>query len=193
MMQSPTAFSDMKEKFQQLAQLTNEAEAGLTKSLDLVEGREKQAALVESQFAEHQNKLTEAVGLTKKLKYQFDHIDEQDLLPNQLQTIAMLQKQIESLEDQVIDRDAALQEIESQMKQDYEQHDQLIRKLNFEVSLVKCCVPGFSSSPTVSPIFPCGLLPLHYVGTRSEKSALWSGGKIALQRCLHPAGRLPLP
>ena len=53
--------------------------------------------------------------------------------PDQLQTIAVLQKQIESLEDQVIDRDVALQEIESQMKQDYEQHDQLIRKRNREV------------------------------------------------------------
>jgi hypothetical protein len=131
--QSPTAFSDAREKFQLLTQLTDETDTALKRSLVLVANREEQATLVGTQFAEHEKKLAEAVGINKKLKDQFDHIDEQDLLPDQLQTIAMLQKQIESLEDQVIDRDAALQEIESQMKQDYEQHDQLIRKLNSEV------------------------------------------------------------
>lgn len=95
--------------------------------------REEEVTRFGSRFAEHERKLAEAVGLNKRLKDQFDHIDEQDLLPDQLQTIGMLQKQIESLEDQVIDRDAALQEIDSQMKQDYEQHQQLIRKLNSEV------------------------------------------------------------
>ena len=116
-----------------LVQLTDETETTLQRSFDIVADREEQAMLVSTQFTEHERKLAEAVGINKKLKDQFDHIDEQDLLPDQLQTIAMLQKQIESLEDQVIDRDAALQEIESQMKQDYEQHDQLIRKLNSEV------------------------------------------------------------
>ena len=90
--------------------------------------------LVSNQLAEHERRLTEVVGVNKKLQEQFDHIEEWDLLPDQLQTIAMLQQQIESLEDQVIDRDAALQAIESQMKQDYEQHDQLISKLKFQVS-----------------------------------------------------------
>ena len=137
--QSPTAFSDAREKFQLLTQLTDETDTALKRSLDLVANRQVQATLVGTQFAEHEKKLAEAVGINKKLKDQFDHIDEQDLLPDQLQTIAMLQKQIESLEDQVIDRDAALQEIESQMKQDYEQHDQLIRKLNSEVHT---CVYG---------------------------------------------------
>ena len=123
-----------------LTQLTDETDTALKRSLVLVANREEQATLVGTQFAEHEKKLAEAVGINKKLKDQFDHIDEQDLLPDQLQTIAMLQKQIESLEDQVIDRDAALQEIESQMKQDYEQHDQLIRKLNSEVQYRPTCV-----------------------------------------------------
>ena len=132
-MQSPTAFTDMREKFQQLDQLTDEVETVLKKSLDLVARRKEQVTLVRNQFTEHEGKLAEVMGINKKLKDQFDHIDQMDLLPDQLQTIAMLQKQIESLEDQVIDRDAALQEIDSQMKQDYEQHNQLIRKLNTEV------------------------------------------------------------
>lgn len=139
-LQSPTAFSDAREKFQQLNQLSEERETSLKRSLDLVASQEEQATLVGAQFADHERKLAEVVGINKKLKDQFDHIDEQDLLPDQLQTIAMLQKQIESLEDQVIDRDAALQEIESQMKQDYEQHDQLIRKLNTEVFVASTCV-----------------------------------------------------
>ena len=147
----------MKEKFQQLAELMDEAEAALRRSLDLAASREDQVALISSQFSENEKKLAEAMGLNEKLRDQFDHIDDQDLLPDQLQTIAMLQKQIESLEDQVIDRDAALQEIESQMKQDYEQHDQLIRKLNSEVSKPKTtmgfwhlclCIPLVSHSYT---------------------------------------------
>ena len=110
-------------------------ETALTNVLKLVATCEEQVQLVGDQFSDHARKLTEAAGIGEKLQDLFDGIDEQDLLPDQLQTIAMLQKQIESLEDQVIDRDAALQEIESQMKQDYEQHDQLISKLNFRVSL----------------------------------------------------------
>ena len=109
-------------------------------SLELVSDKEVEITLVSEQLAEHEEKLMEAVGVNKKLQDQFDRIEEQDLLPDQLQTIAMLQKQIESLEDQVIDRDAALQEIESQMKQDYEQHDQLISKLKFQVSTYTCIV-----------------------------------------------------
>lgn len=105
----------------------------LKKTFDLISNGEEQVVLVCNQFAEHEQKLTEVMGINKKLQDQFDKIDEQDLHPDQLQTIGVLQKQIESLEDQVIDRDVALQEIESQMKQDYEQHDQLIRKRNREV------------------------------------------------------------
>ena len=132
-MQSPTAFSDAKEKFQQLSQLTEEAEVAIRRTIGQVSDREEQVGLVCNQFEEHEWKLAEVSGINEKLRERFDRIDEQDLLPDQLQTIVVLQKQIESLEDQVIDRDAALQEIESQMKQDYEQHDQLIRKRNREV------------------------------------------------------------
>ena len=125
----------MKEKFQQLAQATDEVAASIKNSLELVASQEEQATLIGNQLAEHKRKLTEVVCVNKKLQEEFDHIEERDLLPDQLQTIAVLQQQIESLEDQVIDRDAALQEIESQMKQDYEQHDQLISKLKIQVSV----------------------------------------------------------
>ena len=135
LLQSPTAIPDVKEKFQQLAQATDEVTASIKSSLELVTSQEEQVMLIGNQLAEHEQKLTEVVGVNKKLQEQFDHIEERDLLPDQLQTIAVLQQQIESLEDQVIDRDAALQEIESQMKQDYEQHDQLISKLKFQVSV----------------------------------------------------------
>lgn len=107
----------------------------VTTTLELVSCQEEDVAMIENRLAEQEQKLTEAADINKKLQCQFNSIEEQDLLPDQLQTIGMLQKHIESLEDQVIDRDAALQEIDSQMKQDYEQHDQLISKLNLQVGM----------------------------------------------------------
>ena len=132
-LQSPTAVFDAKEKFQQLFQATDDMAATVTDTLELVSRQEEEVAMIGNQLEEQEQKLTEAADVNKSLQHQFNSIEEQDLLPDQLQTIGMLQKHIESLEDQVIDRDAALQEIESQMKQDYEQHDQLISKLNFQV------------------------------------------------------------
>ena len=108
-------------------------------SLSLVSSKEAEIASISEQVAAVESKLAEAGSINKKLQDQFDRIDEQDMPPEQLQTIAMLQKQIESLEDQVFDRDAALQEIESQMKQDYEQHDQLIGKLKSQVCALLIC------------------------------------------------------
>lgn len=107
----------------------------VTTTLELVSCQEEDVAMIENRLAEQEQKLTEVADINKKLQCQFNSIEEQDLLPDQLQTIGMLQKHIESLEDQVIDRDAALQEIDSQMKQDYEQHDQLISKLNLQVGM----------------------------------------------------------
>ena len=154
-LQSPTTTfsSDTKEKFQLLNQATDDMAIAVKSSLELVSDKEAEIALVSEQLAEHEEKLMEAVGVNKKLQDQFDRIEEQDLLPDQLQTIAMLQKQIESLEDQVIDRDAALQEIESQMKQDYEQHDQLISKLKFQVSTYTCTVRDPALSIIASVVF----------------------------------------
>lgn len=116
-----------------LSQATDDVTSAIKTSLSLISSKEAEISSISEQVAAVESKLAEAGSINKKLQDQFDRIDEQDMPPEQLQTVSMLQKQIESLEDQVFDRDAALQEIESQMKQDYEQHDQLIGKLKSQV------------------------------------------------------------
>ena len=133
--------SETKEKLLQLSQATDEASTALQTSLALIQSREDEVSSLGQQMTTLAAKLAEVGGINKKLQDQFDRIEEQDMPAEQLQTIAMLQKQIECLEDKVFDRDAALQEIESQMKQDYEQHDQLIGKLKSQVGGLLCvCV-----------------------------------------------------
>ena len=95
-------FSEVKGKFQQFSQLNAEIETAVENGLECVASQlAKQVALVGDQFAEHKQKLGEVAGTNKKLRDLFDGISERDLQPEQLQTIAMLQKQIECLEDQV--------------------------------------------------------------------------------------------
>ena len=130
-----TAFAfEAKAKLHKLAQAVEDAVATGKTGLELISSKETELSHICDKMAEHEKKLTELVVSNRRLQDQFDQIDEQDLLPEQLQAISVLQRQIESLEDQVIDRDAALQEIENQMRQDYEQHNQLIGKLKLQVS-----------------------------------------------------------
>ena len=60
-------------------------------------------------------------------------VEAVELKPDQVQTIAILQKQNETLQDQVIDWDVALQDIELQMKKDYDMHDRKFALLKLQV------------------------------------------------------------
>ena len=60
-------------------------------------------------------------------------VEAVELKPDQVQTIAILQKQNETLQDQMIDWDVALQDIELQMKKDYDMHDRKFALLKLQV------------------------------------------------------------
>ena len=60
-------------------------------------------------------------------------VKDLDLPPGQLQLVQLLEKKITSLEDQVYDREAALQDINLQMAEDYKTHNQKFTTLMSQI------------------------------------------------------------
>ena len=132
---SPTGV-ELREKFSELQGATN----------NLVEDAKKQQSTLrleedDSSATELETKLKsihcELEGFVKRNKDLCDGItslkDDFKLDPSQLHSVTVLTKQIESLQDQVIDRDVALQDIELEMKKDYEMHDRKFATLKGQV------------------------------------------------------------
>ena len=94
---------------------------------------EKDVELLQQRFATLEMRLSEAVKRNTLLCESVSSAHEFELRPEQLQVVMLLQKQIENLQDQVIDRDVALQDIDLQMKKDYEMHDKKFANLKSQV------------------------------------------------------------
>ena len=99
----------------------------------LLQERESEAGVLEERFTALKAKLERLAKENEELQESVASIQDSELKPEQLQVISTLQKQIETLQDQVIDRDMALQDIELQMKKDYEMHDRNFASLKTQV------------------------------------------------------------
>ena len=99
----------------------------------LLQERESEAGVLEDRFSALKAKLERLAKENKELQEFVTSVQDSELKPEQLQVISTLQKQIETLQDQVIDRDMALQDIELQMKKDYEMHDRNFASLKTQV------------------------------------------------------------
>ena len=99
----------------------------------LLQRRESEVAVLEQCFTTLEGKLAQLVKQNEGLQQSVASLQEFDLKPDQLQVISFLQKQNEILQDKVIDRDMALQDIELQMKKDYELHDRKFTTLKSQV------------------------------------------------------------
>ena len=99
----------------------------------LLQERESEAGVLEDRFSALKAKLERLAKENEKLQESVTSVQDSELKPEQLQVISTLQKQIETLQDQVIDRDMALQDIELQMKKDYEMDDRNFASLKSQV------------------------------------------------------------
>ena len=76
-------------------------------------------------------------------------VKDLDLPPGQLQQVQLLEKKVATLEDQVYDRDAALQEINQQMKEDYKMYNQKFTSLMSQIKDLReqlaSCTRGLKS------------------------------------------------
>ena len=95
--------------------------------------RESEACVLEDRLSALKAKLERLAKENEELQESVTSVQDSELKPEQLQVISTLQKQIETLQDQVIDRDMALQDIELQMKKDYEMHDRNFASLKTQV------------------------------------------------------------
>ena len=131
---SPSS-SVVQEKLTQMQTVSCEFGDGLEKHQKTLKEQESELEQLKERFAAIEERLTEASSKSSEA----DHLDPKasvegiELRPDQVQTIAILQKQNETLQDQVIDRDVALQDIELQMKKDYEMHDRKFALLKSQV------------------------------------------------------------
>ena len=120
---SPSA-SIVQEKLTQMQAVSCEFGDGLERHQKVLKEQESELSQLRERFSAIEASLLEASNKNKEavpdLQASTDGIE---LKPDQIQTIALLQKQNEMLQDQVIDRDFALQDIELQMKKDYEMND----------------------------------------------------------------------
>ena len=131
---SPSS-SVVQEKLTQMQTVSCEFGDGLEKHQKMLKEQESELEQLKERFAAIEERLREASSKSSEA----DHLDPKasmdgiELRPDQVQTITILQKQNETLQDQVIDRDVALQDIELQMKKDYEMHDRKFALLKSQV------------------------------------------------------------
>ena len=127
---SLSSILEIREKLSQL----NTINVGLAESLKshgrLLLEREGEVKAIHEHF---DARLDHAAKRNQELQEMVSTTPDLELRPDQLQSIAVLQKQIETLQDQVIDRDVALQDIELQMRTDYETHDRRYASLKSQV------------------------------------------------------------
>ena len=131
---SPSAPAVVQEKLNQVQAASSEFGDSLEKHHKALKERESDLEQLKERFSTIEARLQEA---SKKSKEAIPDLqscaNDIELKPDQVQTIALLQKQNEILQDKVIDRDFALQDIELQMKKDYEAHDKKFGLLKSQV------------------------------------------------------------
>lgn len=131
---SPSAPPVVQEKLSQVQAASTEFGDGLEKHHKALKDQESELEQLKERFVTIEARLGEA---SKKSKEAIPDLqscaDDIELKPDQVQTITLLQKQNEMLQDKVIDRDFALQDIELQMKKDYEAHDKKFGLLKSQV------------------------------------------------------------
>ena len=131
---SPSASSAVQEKLSQMQAASCEFGDGLEKHHKTLKEQEDELMKLRERFAAIEARLREASEKSKETFSDSQACTEDiELSPDKLQTIRVLQKQNEMLQDQVIDRDVALQDIELQMKKDYEMHDKKFALLKSQV------------------------------------------------------------
>ena len=130
---SPSSAS-FQDKLGQLHDIGCEFGTSLNKHHKVIEEQEGQLTQLKERFSAIEAKLLEASHKSKEAVSACHTMTEGiELQPDQVQTITLLQRQNEMLQDQVIDRDFALQDIELQMKKDYEMHDKKFGLLKSQV------------------------------------------------------------
>ena len=130
---SPSS-SIVQEKLSQMQTASCEFGDGLEKHQKAMKEQESELEQLKERFIAIEERLQEASKTSSEAELDPKaNVEGIELKPDQVQTIALLQKQNETLQDQVIDRDVALQDIELQMKKDYEMHDRKFAVLKSQV------------------------------------------------------------
>ena len=130
---SPSS-SVVQEKLSQMQTASCEFGDGLEKHQKALKEQESELEQLKERFAAIEERLQEASKQSSEAVLEPKaSVEGIELKPDQVQTITILQKQNETLQDQVIDRDVALQDIELQMKKDYEMHDRKFALLKSQV------------------------------------------------------------
>jgi len=124
---------ELQEKLSQMHVINIGLADSLKQHQGLLQKRESEVTVLEDCFTTLENQLGRLVKQNEGLQQSVASLQEFDLKPDQLQVISFLQKQNEILQDKVIDRDMALQDIELQMKKDYEMHDRKFTTLKSQV------------------------------------------------------------
>lgn len=84
---------------------------------------EKEVAELEQKISSLHQEIQNGLKQLKEAHKQLAALHNSDLTPEQLNCIFILEKQVETWQDKVIDRDMALRDIEVQMREDFESHD----------------------------------------------------------------------
>ncbi len=124
---------ELREKLSQLHSVNLGLAESLKKHREALQQQEEKVSLLYGHFAAFETTLDHVAKQNHSLQGIVLGGQEFELKPEQLQTVAVLQKQIENLQDQVIDRDVALQDIDFQMRKDYEMHDWKFTQLKSSV------------------------------------------------------------
>lgn len=130
---SHPASLELRDKLMQLRGASASLSESLKQHQRVLAGKEADLSSLHERFAAMEGRLEQVVRREAEIQESVASVQEFELRPEQLQAIAVLRKQVEFLQDQVIDRDMALQDIELQMRKDYESHDKKFAQLKSQV------------------------------------------------------------
>ena len=112
----------LKEKLSQLHSCSATIAATIQQNKDTTHQRDKLLSLLKETVTQ--------LHITHGL---LSHLQQSDISSEQLNSISLLEKQVEKWQDKVIARDMALKDIDAQMRMDYESHDHTFGQLKSQL------------------------------------------------------------
>ena len=115
----------LKEKLSRLHSCTATIVATIQQSKDTTQHRDRPSSLHLA--------VKETVAQLHNTHGLLSHLQQSDISSEQLNSISVLEKQVEKWQDKVIARDMALKDIDAQMRMDYESHDHTFSQLKSQL------------------------------------------------------------
>ena len=130
---SSFASSELRDKLTQLHSNSLLVAAALHQNKEFTARRVREIRELRDKLTSLHHEMKDAATQLHTAHDLLSHLHQSEVSPEQTDSIALLEKQVEKWQDKVIARDMALKDIDAQMRMDYESHDHTFSQLKSQL------------------------------------------------------------